>query len=99
MYCMHTVNEDWIMVLQNIKSDCFKLKKTNQLTEYGHGQLDLIMLIEKNLTLPPDKYTVADLKKIPPESRTAASNLKIANELHNIAMLLSGKNDFLAHDK
>lgn len=37
-----------IKMLKEIKKDCQKLKKENQLTEYGKGQLDLINIILKN---------------------------------------------------
>ncbi len=33
--------------LKEIKQDCLKLKKRNDLTEYGKGQLDLCKVISK----------------------------------------------------
>lgn len=72
--------------LFEIKQDCIKLKKKNQLHEYGQGQLDLIEILEKEMK--KDKYSIEDLKKIPKESRLALIGLMIANELHKIHSIL-----------
>ncbi len=73
-----------------IEKDCLQLKKEKQLTEYGKGQLDLIKIIKKDLS-QKDKYTIDILKKYPVNSRTAVSNLIIANELHNLSKIIEKK--------
>lgn len=37
--------------IKKIKKDCFNLKKCNDLTEYGKGQLDIICIVFKELEL------------------------------------------------
>ncbi len=76
--------------LKEIEKDCLQLKKEKQLTEYGKGQLDLIKIIKKELP-KKEKYTVDILKKYPDKSRTAISNLMIANELHNLSKIIEKK--------
>lgn len=73
--------------LKEIEKDCLQLKKEKQLTDYGKGQLDLIKIIKKDLS-KKEKYTVDILKKYPENSRTAISNLIIANELHNLYKMI-----------
>lgn len=74
--------------IQEIEKDCLQMKKEQQLTEYGEGELHIIKLIKKELS-KKDKYSVDDIKKIPIDSRTGVTNLMIANELHNLSKILS----------
>lgn len=47
-------------ILKEIEKDCIKLGKENQLTEYGQGQLDLIIIINKKVKPCTDKGTRTD---------------------------------------
>ena len=77
--------------IQEIEKDCLQLKKENQLTEYGKGQLHLIKIIKKELKQQEEKYSLNELKKIPIASRTAVSNLMIANEFNNLCKVIENK--------
>ena len=79
--------------LSKIEKDCLRLKREKQLTEFGLGQYELVKQLKSDLTLFKGKYSIRDLRKIPIESRIAASNLIIANELNAIVKLLSKKNN------
>lgn len=73
--------------IEEIEKDCLKLKRQNQLTEFGKGEIHIIKLIKKELS-KKEKYSIDDLKKYPTESRTAITNLMIANELHNLCKII-----------
>lgn len=38
-------------LLEDIKTDCLKLKKQNYLTEFGKGELHIILMVEEYLSL------------------------------------------------
>jgi len=41
------MNEKIKRELKRIKLDCIRLEKQGQLTDYGQGQLDIIVLLER----------------------------------------------------
>lgn len=73
--------------IEEIEKDCLKLKRQKQLTEFGKGELRIINIIKKELS-GKKKYTIEDIKKYPDDSRTAITNLMIANELHNLCKII-----------
>jgi len=77
--------------VEKIKQDCLKLKRKEQLTEYGKGQLDMIKIISKAVKMEKEKYTTGDLKKIPKKAMLVKVGLMIANELHHIYSTLKKK--------
>jgi hypothetical protein len=40
-----------VALLKEVEDDCLQLKKQGELTDYGDGQFDLILIIKKEIRL------------------------------------------------